>query len=118
MHPSLLVVAGALGAVGGVGAKFGTKALLKGPGLKVLKGDIGEAFTRARITLGGDKVIATQRAAGEVPDLAGRVSGTGANAAPDFVVKTRNGVVKVVESLGLVTSRRRAGAGNVPGTRK
>ncbi len=61
------------------------------------KGKIGEVVTRAGIAARGEKVIASQRPAGKVGEL-GSISGRGANAKPDFVVKDKSGNVKVVEA--------------------
>lgn len=80
---------------GGVGANVAVKAV---SGLSnAAKGKIGEAVARAGIAARGEKVIASQRPAGKVGEL-GNVSGRGANAKPDYVVKDKSGNVKVVEA--------------------
>lgn len=59
------------------------------------KGTLGEAVARIGIAARGEKVIVPHGKVGE--HIAG-VSGRGAKAVPDFIVKDKNGAVKVVEA--------------------
>jgi RHS repeat-associated protein len=92
-----IVASAALGAVGNVAgariARIGIDGLSIGA-----KGRIGEAVARAGIALRRESVVATQQAAGRVAELAGRTSGRGARAVPDYVVRKATGSIGVVEA--------------------
>lgn len=90
---------------GGVGGNVAVKAV---SGLSnATKGKIGEAVARAGIALRGEKVIAAQEKAGSVIN---GVSGRGAKAVPDYVVKDAKGNVKVVAA--------KFGSSNLTGAQK
>jgi hypothetical protein len=89
-----VVVSAAMGSVGQFGgvsaAKTAVCSLSNGA-----KGKIGEAVARVGIAARGEKLIAAQGKAGE--HIAG-LSGRGAKAVPDYIVKDASGNVKVVEA--------------------
>jgi uncharacterized protein RhaS with RHS repeats len=91
-----VLVSGALGAVGQIGGSTAANAIVSGMS-NGAKGALGEAVARVGIAVRGETVIASQTAAGKVAEL-GSVTGRAAKAVPDYVVKTGDGAVKVVEA--------------------
>jgi hypothetical protein len=91
-----VLVSGALGSVGQVGGATAARAAVSGLS-NGTKGKIGEAVARVGIAARGERVIASQTAAGRVAEL-GNITGRGARAVPDYVVRGRDGAVKVVEA--------------------
>lgn len=92
-----VAVSAALGAVGDFAGARIVRVGLDGLS-NAAKGKIGEAVARAGIAMRGEQVVASQQAAGRVSELAGRVSGRGARAVPDFVVRKANGAIGAVEA--------------------
>ncbi len=90
------LASGALGALGQIGASAAARSVVSGLS-NGAKGTLGEATARVGIAMRGEKVIASQTAAGKVPEL-GNITGRAAKAIPDFVVKSADGSVKVVEA--------------------
>lgn len=91
-----VLISGALGAVGQLGGSTGARTVVSGLS-NGAKGRLGEGVAGAGIALRGEKVITSQTAAGKVPEL-GQLAGRAARAVPDFVVRARDGAVKVVEA--------------------
>ena len=91
-----VLVSGALGAAGQIGGSTAARSIVSGLS-NGAKGTIGEVAARVGIAVRGEKVIASQTAAGKVAEL-GNITGRAANAVPDFVVRTADGAVKVVEA--------------------
>jgi len=91
-----VLISGALGAVGQLGGSTAARTVVSGLS-NGAKGRLGEGVARAGIALRGEKVIVSQTAAGKVAEL-GQLAGRAAKAVPDFVVRARDGAVKVVEA--------------------
>ncbi|WP_157515111.1 RHS repeat-associated core domain-containing protein [Luteimonas abyssi] len=90
------MVEGGILAAGGIGGASAARAAV-GLLSNGTKGRIGEAVAQIGIAVRGERVIASQVPAGRVAAL-GQVTGRGARAVPDFVVRGRDGSVKVVEA--------------------
>lgn len=91
-----VAISGALGAVGQVGGSAAARTVVSGLS-NGAKGKLGEGVARLGIALRGEKVIAAGTKAGDVAEL-GSITGRAAKSIPDFVVKTKEGAVKVVEA--------------------
>ncbi|MFN4161186.1 MAG: RHS repeat-associated core domain-containing protein [Stenotrophomonas sp.] len=91
-----VLISGALGSVGQLGGSTAARTVVSGLS-NGAKGRLGEGVARVGIALRGEKVLASQTAAGKVGEL-GQLGARAAKAVPDFVVRGRDGAVKVVEA--------------------
>jgi hypothetical protein len=91
-----VLVSGALGSVGQIGGSAAARSIVSGMS-NGAKGTLGEVAARVGIAARGEKVIASQTAAGKVAEL-GNITGRAAKAVPDFVTKAADGTVKFVEA--------------------
>ena len=91
------------GGVGGALAKQGATKAIGGLSNQA-KGKLGETIVRGKLALKGQKVIATQTKASNVPGLQ-NVTGRGANSVVDFAVKGKNGATKVIDAKFTTTGK-------------
>ena len=91
------------GGIGGALAKQGATRAIGGLSNQA-KGRLGETIVRGKLALKGQKVIATQTKASQVPGLQ-NVTGRGANSVVDFAVKGKNGATKVIDAKFTTTGK-------------
>ena len=91
------------GGIGGALAKQGATRAIGGLSNQA-KGRLGETIVRGKLALKGQKVIATQTKASQVPGLQ-NVTGRGANSVVDFAVRGKNGATKVIDAKFTTTGK-------------